>query len=122
MIEVLIGPANSGKTETLVARVADAVATQRRGTHLIVPSAPAASVLRELLSEEVGSLPLEAVKTFPALYHAILDKSNIQRHRLTLIDRDRVLRFVINELAQSGRLHYFGETAEMPGLVHSLGA
>src|SRR5436853_401913 len=122
MIEVLIGPANSGKTETLVARVTDAVAATRRGVHLVVPSAPAASVLRELLSEEVDSLPLEAVKTFPALYHTILDQSKTQRHSMTLIDRDHLLRLIIAELAQSDRLRYFGETAAMPGLVNSLGA
>jgi ATP-dependent helicase/nuclease subunit B len=126
MIEALIGPANSGKTETLVAHVADAVAMKRRGVHLVVPSAPAAGVLHELLSGKMGSLSLKdrhpVVTTFPAFNRAILDKSNVHYHWMTLIDRDRVLRLVIAELAQSGRLSYFGETAEMPGLVNSLGA
>lgn len=125
MIHVLVGPANSGKTETLTAGIAAAVVAGRRGAHLIVPSAPAASVLRESLNEKIGDLSLQdrhpAVTTFPAFYRAILDKSGVAYHWMNLIERHRVLRFVIAELAQSGRLDYFGETAELPGLVNSLG-
>jgi len=121
MIDVLIGPANSGKTESLTTRVAAAVVARQRGTHLVVPSEPAAYVLRELLSDKVEGLPLDAVKTFPALYHTVLEKTNVQSRWLNLIERDCVLRFVISELGSSGKLGYFGETAEMPGLVSSLG-
>ncbi|MFL6276739.1 MAG: PD-(D/E)XK nuclease family protein [Blastocatellia bacterium] len=125
MINVLIGPASSGKTETLVARLAEAVAAGRRGAHLIVPSMPAAAVLRELLSAETADLPLQSshpvVTTFPMLYSRIFNKSGIAYQWLSSIERDRLLRLVINDLAQSGRLGYFAETAELPGLVNSLG-
>ena len=122
MINVLIGPANSGKMETLLARVVDAIAARQRGAHLIVPTLPAASLFRELLTERVEYLPLDVVKTFPALYYTILDKTNTPRQPMNLIERDRVLRFVIAELAQAGQLRYFGETAEMPGLINALGS
>jgi ATP-dependent helicase/nuclease subunit B len=125
MIDVLIGPANSGKTETLTATIAAAVAAGRRGTHLIVPSEPSAHMLRELLSDKIGGLSLQGrhpvVTTFPAFYRAILDKSGVVYHWMNLIERERILRFVIVELAQSGSLRYFGEIAELPGLVNSLG-
>lgn len=126
MIRVLSGPANSGKTQTLIARVADAVAAGQPGAHLIAPSTSAVGVLRELLSDAVGNLFLKnrhpVVTTFRDFYYAILDKANAGLRRLNLIERDRVLRFVIAELAQSGRLGYFGATAAMPGLVNALGA
>jgi ATP-dependent helicase/nuclease subunit B len=126
MIEVLVGPANSGKTEAIIARVADTVASGRRGAYLVVPSAPAAIVLSELLNEKTGSLPLgdsqPVVMTFPTLYRTILDKTRTPYQWLYSIDRDRVLRFVIAELARTDQLRYFAETAEMPGLVNSLGA
>lgn len=126
MIEVLIGPANSGKTEAIIARVAGAMTSGRRGAYLVVPSAPAATVLSELLSERIGGLSLAdrhpVVTTFPALYRAILDKTETPYGWLYSIDRDYVLRFVIAELAQAGRLRYYAETAAMPGLVNSLGA
>lgn len=125
MINVLIGPASSGKTRTLVARMAEAVAAGRRGAHLIVPSAPAAAVLRELLSAETANLLLQSshpvVTTFPMLYSGIFNKSGLAYQWLTSIERDRLLRLVINDLAQSDRLGYFAETAELPGLVNSLG-
>lgn len=125
MINVLIGPASAGKTDTLVARMAEALAAGRRGAHLIVPSAPAAAVLRELLSAETAALPLQSshpvVTTFPMLYSGIFNKSGLEYQWLSSIERDRLLRLVINGLAQSGRLGYFAETAELPGLVNSLG-
>ncbi|HJQ24802.1 MAG TPA: PD-(D/E)XK nuclease family protein [Blastocatellia bacterium] len=125
MINVVIGPASSGKTETLIARVTEAVANGRRGIYLIVPSAPAATVLRDRLNETTGGLSLQdgyaSVTTFPVLYRSILDKTGVDYHWLAAVERDAVLRYVINELAQAGKLQYFGETAEMPGLVNSLG-
>src|SRR2546423_8092489 len=126
MINILIGPASSGKTETLIARVAEAVAGGRRGISLIVPSAPAAAVLRELLNETTAGLSLQqgsyaSVTTFPTLFRSILDKSEADYHWLATVERETVLRSVIKELAQAGKLRYFGETAEMPGLVNSLG-
>src|ERR1044071_6032097 len=108
MIEVFIGPANSGKTEALLGRVVDVVTASQRGAHLIVPSVLAAGVLREVLSEKLSLLPLQSrhpvATTFPALYRTILDKSNSALHWMNVIQRDHVLRFVIAELAQAGKL------------------
>jgi ATP-dependent helicase/nuclease subunit B len=120
MIKVLIGPASSGKTQTLIARTAEALAAGRRGAHLIVPSEPAAVVLRELLSARIESPLNEAVKTFPALYHSALDYANVRGRVLSVIERGRLLGLIVSRLAQSGGFRYFAETAEMPGLIHSL--
>src|SRR5438128_2999902 len=122
MIEVLVGPANSRKSETLLARVAEAIAARRRGVHLVVPSTHTAAALRDTLSEKVGRLPFEPLSTFPGLYHTILHNENSARPVLSLIERDRILRYVINELTRAGKLAYFGETAGLPGLVNALAA
>ncbi|HKP13605.1 MAG TPA: hypothetical protein VJZ91_15905, partial [Blastocatellia bacterium] len=122
MIEVLIGPANSGKTETLISRVAEAVTAGRRGIYLVVPSAYSAGPLFDALSEKIESQPSQPLTTFPGLYRTILHHENGERPVLKLIERDRVLRFVIGRLARAGELQYFGETAEMPGLVNALAA
>jgi ATP-dependent helicase/nuclease subunit B len=120
MIEVLYGPANSGKSETLVARVAEAIAAGSRAAHLVVPSLHVAGALLDRLSEKVGLPSFQPLTTFPALYKKILQNGNCTRPELRLIERDRLLRHIITELASAGRLAYFGETAQLPGVVNAL--
>jgi len=120
-MKALIGPANSGKSERVIARVAEAILESRGRVYLIAPSSRASSVLLEkLVAKLAGSeinAPRQAVVTFQNLYSDILGKSNRKLKWLNLIDRDRLLRRVIHNLSEAGRLDYFAETAAMPGFI-----
>src|ERR1044072_7273011 len=120
-MKALIGPANSGKSERVTSRVAEAIVESRGRVYLITPSSRASSVLLEkLVAKLAGSeinAPRQAVVTFQNLYSDILGKSNRKLKWLNLIDRDRLLRRVIQTLSEAGRLDYLAETAAMPGFI-----
>ena len=91
---------------------------------LIVPSASAATVMQDRLQEfeRLRSIkrPQQVVITFPSLYTSILASAGIQPTWLGAIERERLIRHVIAELAETGRLVYYKETAEMPGLISAV--
>ncbi|HST22296.1 MAG TPA: PD-(D/E)XK nuclease family protein, partial [Blastocatellia bacterium] len=120
-MKALIGPANSGKSERVISRVAKAILESRGRVYLIAPSSRASSVLLEkLVAKLAGSkinAPRQAVVTFQNLYSDILGKLNRKLTWLNLIDRDRLLRRVIHNLSEAGKLDYFAETAAMPGFI-----
>jgi ATP-dependent helicase/nuclease subunit B len=122
MMEVVVGPANSGKSETLIRRVAEAIAAGRRDVYLVVPSINTAGALLDGLGEIIGRLPFQLLTTFPGLYQKILQHGNSPRPPMGLIERDRLLRYVIRELAGDGQLDYYGDTATMPGVADALAA
>src|SRR5215208_5968420 len=99
-MKALIGPANSGKSVRVISRVAEAILEARGRVYLIVPSSCAASVMSKKLSaalaESEVNAPRQAVVTFQQLYSDILGKSNRKLTWLNLIDRDRLLRRVID--------------------------
>src|SRR6185503_11083664 len=110
-MKALIGPANSGKSERVIARVAEAIVESRGRVYLIVPSLRAASVLLEELTAKLAENKVnkrqQAISTFQSLYTDILGKLNRKLTPLNLIDRDRLLRRVIHNLSESGKLDYF---------------
>ena len=120
-MKALIGPANSGKSERVISRVAESILESRGRVYLIVPSARAASVMSERLNTKLAgskiNAPRQAIITFQNLYSDILGKLNQQLTWLNLIDRDHLLRSVIHRLSESGRLDYFAETSAMPGFI-----
>ncbi|HKS43069.1 MAG TPA: PD-(D/E)XK nuclease family protein [Blastocatellia bacterium] len=120
-MKALIGPANSGKSERVISRVAKAILESRGRVYLIAPSSRASSVLLEkLVAKLAGSeinAPRQAVVTFQNLYSDILGKLNRKLTWLNLIDRDRLLRRIIHNLSEAGKLDYFAETAAMPGFI-----
>ena len=120
-MKALIGPANSGKSERVISRVAEAILEARGRVYLIVPSSRAASVLLEKLNAKLARSKVnarqQAIITFQNLYSDILGKLNRKQTSLNLIDRDRLLRRVIYNLSEAGKLDYFAETAAMPGFI-----
>jgi ATP-dependent helicase/nuclease subunit B len=123
-MKVLIGPANSGKSGRVISRVAQAIVESRGYVHLIVPSSRAAQMVSARLEAALAgskvNAPRQAITTFPKFYSTVLEKFNRKLTWLHLPDRDRLLRRVICDLADSGRLGYFAETAAMPGFISAV--
>ncbi len=124
-MKVLVGPANSGKTERIIERVGRAL-TEGRSAMLVVPSSSAAEVINNRLAASLqGQLRKkiqQTVKTFPALYTRILNDAEKHLTILDPIERERLLRQVIAELAETGRLVYFAETADRAGFINAVAA
>lgn len=122
-MKALIGPANSGKSERVTARVAEAILEARGRVYLIVPTARLAVVILEKLNSKLSGRTVSArqqtVVTFQQLYSDILGKLDRKRTLLNFIDRDRLLRRVIHKLSESGKLGYFAETSAMPGFIRA---
>ncbi|HKP87185.1 MAG TPA: PD-(D/E)XK nuclease family protein [Blastocatellia bacterium] len=123
-MRALIGPANSGKTERIISRVAEAMTEARGQVCVIVPSAHASSAVLDRLVDRLAARELkskrQALTTFPNLYSAIIGRLGRNYTLLNLIERDRLLRRVIYELEEAGRLVYFAGTSGMPGLVSAV--
>ncbi len=123
-MKLLIGQANTGKTEYIFARIAEQVTTQQGNPLFVTPSTNAAEVLMKRLQIFIPhELPKSAKPfpiSFPALSERILKTTGQGLNFITAIQCNRVLRSVINELAQKDALIYFDKTASKPGLVRSL--
>jgi ATP-dependent helicase/nuclease subunit B len=125
-MKLLIGPANSGKSELIFSRMAELVLNRAGNSLLIVPSTNAAEVLRNrLLPFMPRELPINSkpvLISFPELSQRIVRIAGRKVGFLTAIQRDRILRNVIAELAEQKALIYFDKTAHKPGLAHTLAA
>lgn len=127
-MKLLVGPANSGKSERVLSRVAETLAESKGRVFLVVPSANAYSVMLNRLQSWLShrgvdiSRPRQVIRTFPELYDDLLMLTRRYLPALDNIERDRLLRRVIRNLAEEKRLHYFAETADRPGLASSLDA
>jgi ATP-dependent helicase/DNAse subunit B len=125
-MELIIGPPNSGKTREAIARLSDALSRPSARAMLIVPSAGAQTVTLDRLQSFLRdhqiafSKPYQAVKTFPGLYTDILTHSGRNLAVLKRVERDRLLRRVINELAEEKRLLYLGDIAGSEGLMRAV--
>lgn len=129
-MKVFSGPAHSGKSQRVIARVAEAIKEKRGDVLLIVPSMTATVVwdrLQRVLKTERIEARYQPVRTFPDLYLRLITGTAYERNErnrmeqdrwpMTPLERDRLLRSIINTLADAGKLEYFAETARMPGLV-----
>jgi ATP-dependent helicase/nuclease subunit B len=125
-MKLLTGQANSGKSESIFTRMAELVANRQGNTLLITPSTNASDVLMKRLQafmpQELPANSKPASISFPALSQRILKIAGNNLSFLTAIQRDRILRSVIAELAKQNALVYFDKTADKPGLAHTLTA
>lgn len=125
-MKLLLGSANSGKSERVLARVAQTLSSPHGRLLLIVPSTNAANVMRLRLQESIWKngiqplKPFQEIQTFPGLYTDLLILTGINLSVIDNLERDRLLRRVIRNLAEEKRLDYFAETADRPGLAASL--
>jgi ATP-dependent helicase/nuclease subunit B len=123
-MKLLIGQANSGKTTRLLLRMADFVKRNQGNPLLLVPSTSAAEVLLKRVGPFLPqSLPASAkpvAVTFPYFADSLLKRLGSQHTLITAIQRYRMLKRIIEELATERELAYFDRNADKPGLVNSL--
>jgi ATP-dependent helicase/DNAse subunit B len=119
-MKVLVGPANSGKSNWLLSQVAEAL-SNRRSAMLIVPSNIAASEfsrqLQDVAGHEGAESPRQVINTFPNLYYRILSVEKKPLVQVSLTDRSIILRDVIEELNSRCELVHFNSIAETQGFA-----
>jgi ATP-dependent helicase/nuclease subunit B len=124
-MKLLIGPSNSGKTSQVISRIAVALGERQSRPLLVVPSERAAVEMKSRLNESLTGKsieqPKEFVSTFPTLYTAILNHTDHRVRWISAIERYRLLRNVVGELNEAGKLEYFDLIADKPGLISALG-
>ncbi len=124
-MKLLIGPANSGKTSHVISRIAAALGERQSRPLLVVPSELAAAEMKSRLNESMIAKsiiqPKELVSTFPALYRTILNHTGHYLNWISTIERYRLLRNVVNDQNEAGKLEYFDLIADKPGLISALG-
>lgn len=102
-------------------RVAQAIDQRKGKVYLITPSSGASEVMADRLSRlvpaELASPANHEITTFPKFCALICSQT-----WLSVIERDRLLRAVVDDLSEHGRLGYFGETARFPGFISSTAA
>lgn len=120
-MNLLIGPANSGKTEYLLSRLAEALEAGRGGVRLISPSSRSGEILFDRLKATMSSggagKPEQTVTSFPGLYVSLLGQVREGVSWITPDERGRLIGRITARLSAEGRLEYFGGTAECPGLA-----
>jgi ATP-dependent helicase/nuclease subunit B len=123
-MKLLIGQANSGKTENIFAHIAERLLKQQGNPVLLTPSTNAAEVLmnrfRSFIAQDLPMSSRPVLISFPALSQKLLKIAGQELDFITAIQRYRLLRSVIAELVQEDALKYFDKTADKAGLVHSL--
>jgi ATP-dependent helicase/nuclease subunit B len=125
-MKLLIGQTNSGKSEIIFSRMAELVLRGQGNPLLVAPSTTAVeTLLKRLQAFMPQGLPENARPvpiSFPALAQRILKIAGQDLNFLNAIQRDRILRRVVAELAEQEALVYFDKTADKSGLVHTLAA
>ncbi|MFP5263259.1 MAG: PD-(D/E)XK nuclease family protein [Blastocatellia bacterium] len=123
-MKVLTGRPNTGKSQHVISRAAEALVKGRGRVRLVVPSANAAIVMHDRLRacEQLRSInrPEQVVITFPGLYTSVLAAAGEQPVWLSPVERERLIRHAVNELAEARRLSYYAETAATPGLISAV--
>jgi ATP-dependent helicase/nuclease subunit B len=123
-MKLLIGPSNSGKTSQVISLLADALGERQSRLILIVPSERAAGEMKQRLNESVIGrsrvFSRQVVTTFPTLYASILNYANHSLRWISEIERYRLIRKVVSELNEAGKLEYFDLIADKPGLIAAL--
>ncbi len=112
-VVLLRGPAGCGKTSAVLD------VYRRGGRRLIVaPNAPAVDDLkRRLLDASGGAVLGPQVITFAALAERILAATGSEHRRLSAFQRHLLLREIIDELKNDGKLSAFETVADTPGIV-----
>lgn len=122
-VELICGPAGSGKTARVLSMFRDEIAARqaegRIGTALwITPSKRSrATVLRSLLADDLRVCFSPQVVTFDEFAEHLLGTASEAIQPLSGIAKRRLLRELIDDLRHRGKLKYFGKVAHTPGFL-----
>jgi ATP-dependent helicase/nuclease subunit B len=114
---LLLAPAGHGKTEHLIRRIRQIVSDELLAPVLvIVPNVIQAAGFRQRLVAAGGALGVE-VHTFHTFYAELLIRAGQPMPLLTDPVRIRLLRAIVNELCEQGRIHHYAALRNRPGYI-----
>jgi ATP-dependent helicase/DNAse subunit B len=114
---LLLAPAGHGKTEYLIQRIRQILSDEPLAPVLvIVPNAIQAAGFRQRLVTAGGALGVE-VHTFHTLYAELLTRSEQPMPLLTDPVHIRLLRTIVDDLCERGRIHHYAALRDRPGFI-----
>ena len=118
-VQVLTGPARSGKTTRLLERYRQALHDAEPGEALwLTPTALAARQLRaRLLDGQLRACFEPRIWTFDQFVHGVLDASGRKVQRISPLQSVELVRHLLYRLAERGELHYFAPVIDSAGLA-----
>ncbi|HEU4391678.1 MAG TPA: hypothetical protein VFV34_28075, partial [Blastocatellia bacterium] len=124
-MKLIIGPPNSGKTQRAIELLADWTRRRQSRAVLIVPSDEWAEIARVRLANSLGLAELpptlgNSIITFSRFYFRVLHRTGKSLRLVAGSEREALIRDSLFGLARQGRLAYFADVVEKPGLVISL--
>ncbi|MBI3923789.1 MAG: exodeoxyribonuclease V subunit gamma [Armatimonadetes bacterium] len=122
-VDLLIGPANSGKTTYLLNEYAGKIASEGpESAVLILPTHRRVSEIKYRLLTDFG-LPglLDArITTFPDLADRLLTENVQTIRRISVPAQHLLLRRIVDEMSREGALNYFAPVQDFPGFLSAL--
>ena len=121
-VHLLLGLPRSGKTGVLLSQYRRRLHTQPLGTCLwLAPSSRAAAEVRQRLAAQSDRAVLApGISTFSRLAGELLDRFGVTARPLTEPFKRELLERIVTEMAEQGRLSYFGPIAGRQGLIDLL--
>ncbi len=121
-VHLLLGLPRSGKTGALLSQYRRRLHTQPLGTCLwLAPSSRAAAEVRQRLAAQGDRAVLApGISTFGRLAGELLDRFGVTARPLTEPFKRELLERIVAEMAEQGRLSYFGPIAGRQGLIDLL--
>jgi ATP-dependent helicase/DNAse subunit B len=118
-VELIVGPANSGKTESLLERYRRTLReTPPRKTLWLAPNARAAQQVRlRLLDDSLQACLAPRVMTFAGFADLVIHSSTRRVTPLTNSAKRELLGWLIQEQHRDGKLSHFGPIVATAGLV-----
>ena len=117
MPRLLLAPAGHGKTEQLIRRIRQILSEEPLAPVLvIVPNAIQAAGFRQRLVAAGGALGVE-VYTFHTLYAELLIQAGQPMPLLTDPVRIRLLRAIVDDLCERGRIRHYVTLRNRPGFI-----
>jgi ATP-dependent helicase/nuclease subunit B len=114
---LLLAPAGHGKTEYIIQRIRQILSEEPLApVHVIVPNAIQAAGFRQRLVASGGALGVE-VHTFHTLYAELLIRAGQPMPLLTDPVRIRLLRAIVDDLCERGRIRHYATLRNRPGFI-----
>lgn len=120
--QLLLAPAARGKTHYAIQRIREIIAAEPLApVTVILPNQRRVAEFRRRLAEAGGALGVE-LHTFHTLYAEILTRAGQPRPRLLDPLQVRLLRAIVDQLHQEGRLQHYAPLRTKPGFIAALRA
>lgn len=121
-VTVALGPARSGKTQWLLSEYRRTLRARRPGAALwLSPTSRAAQAVRnQLLTSEFRACFSPNITTFARFADMVVDGGQVPYAPIWESSKRYLVRRLLAQLADAGRLRYYGSVARAAGIVHRI--